>query len=540
MAAGPKAKAKVLYFLLFLLGLGVMDNVAILVNLMIGTGYSNNRIYAYEYMSHHWYNGNASDIIVSNIDDDNKKNGNKRCIVPILKDYDEKSVSTFMQRLNILLPVVPPPPPTDKELNASNSNTTAHLRRPSCRLFVEEIADIERQLLQFRIHVPRPITVQIPDREYVSIQFWRWLFADQQKSIGQQRCPRCKLHFEPWADGQDHSNLSRERSSMFLRNKLQPTETADAILDMACPHHLSPGISRAIVNRSSQVLIGGCGESQGGSGSPYYKQGRSHFDYNAGFFDMGDGSPFQTTYAHLHLSPDGRFGFQELWNVTDVARQMLSRRIGLNNRTSQYSAVFIHNDCGGRSERGGLVKAAIEQSNGTTIARYGKCFHNVERPEWLAMYDGPPCSKRAKEHFFHGDCEATRDGTKTILSGLHDFTFALENTLSQDYFTEKRWEVLLAGSVPIVWDNHNSLDSLPDPNSALLIRTADGKSPKEKAQQLAALLQYYHQNRTAYQEFFRWKERGLSQSFLRKLFLSNDYLICRICEFVAQRKPGNF
>lgn len=537
MAAAAKAKTR--HFLLLLLGLGWMGakNAMVLVNITMGTGHSNSRMYAYEYMS-----------INTDADDDNKKrnkkNGNKRCIVPILKDYDEKHVSSFMQRLNILLPVVSPPPPTDNDShanragNASNSNTTAHTRRPSCRLFVEEIVDIERQLLQFRI--PRPVTVQIPDREYVSIQFWRWLFADQQKSIGQQRCPRCKLHFEPWADGQDHSNLSRERSNMFLRNKLQPTETADAILDMACPHHLSPGISRAIVNRSSQVLIGGCGESQGGSGSPYYKQGRSHFDYNAGFFDMGDGSPFQTTYAHLHLSPDGRFGFQELWNVTDVARQMLSRRIGLNNRTSQYSAVFIHNDCGGRSERGGLVKAAIEQSNGTTIARYGKCFHNVERPEWLAMYDGPPCSKRAKEHFFHGDCEATRDGTKTILSGLHDFTFALENTLSQDYFTEKRWEVLLAGSVPIVWDNHNSLDSLPDPDSALLVRTADGKSLKEKAQQLAALLQYYHQNRTAYQEFFRWKERGLSQSFLRKLFLSNDYLICPICEFVAQRKARNF
>ena len=44
---------------------------------------------------------------------------------------------------------------------------------------------------------------------------------------------------------------------------------------------------------------------------------------------------------------------------------------------------------------------------------------------------------------------------------------------------------LLAGSVPIVTDNRNSLDSLPDPNSALLIRTADGKSLQEKAQQPA-------------------------------------------------------
>ena len=410
------------------------------------------------------------------------------------------------------------------------------------RLSLGEISAIESELLQFQI--PSNITVLVNPSEYISIQFWRWLFADQHGSNGQRRCPRCKIHFKPWADGQEHINLSRERSKMFLRNKLQPNETADVILDLGCPRHLSSGVSRAIVNCSSQVLIGGCGESPKGSGSPYFKEGRNHFDFNAGFFDMGDGSPFQTTYAHLHLSPDDKFGFQELWNVTDVARQMLSRperlrdanRSKRHNRTSKYSAVFIHNNCGGMSGRGGLVKAAIEQAYGTKIARYGKCFHNAEPPEWLAKYDGPPCSKRAKEFFFHGDCEATRDGTKTVLSGLHDFTFALENTLSHDYFTEKRWEALLAGSVPIVWDNHNSLDSLPDPDSALLIRTSDGKSLPEKAQQLTARLQYYQQNRTAYQEFFQWKERGLSHRFLRKLFLSNDYLICRICEFVAQRK----
>lgn len=116
---------------------------------------------------------------------------------------------------------------------------------------------------------------------------------------------------------------------------------------------------------------------------------------------------------------------------------------------------------------------------------------------------------------------------------MHDFTFALENTLSKDYFTEKRWQVLLAGSVPIVWDNHNSLDSLPDPDAALLVSTRDASSPEEKAKKLMKSIKSYRENKTAYKEFFRWKERGLTTMFTRKLFLSHDYLLCRICEFVS-------
>ena len=83
-------------------------------------------------------------------------------------------------------------------------------------------------------------------------------------------------------------------------------------------------------------------------------------------------------------------------------QEMLPRdanRSKQHNLTSNYSAVFIHNNCGGISGRGGLVKAAIEQAYGTKIARYGKCFHNAERPQWLAKDDGLPCSKRAEEYF---------------------------------------------------------------------------------------------------------------------------------------------
>ena len=75
-----------------------------------------------------------------------------------------------------------------------------------------------------------------------------------------------------------------------------------------------------------------------------------------------------------------------------------------------YDATFIHNDCGGSSGRGRLLKAATQKESDAKIARYGKCLHNLERPEWIAKYDGKPCAKRSEEYFLHDDCEATRDG----------------------------------------------------------------------------------------------------------------------------------
>jgi len=555
MAAAAKAKAKVRHFLLLLLGLGWMGWGLVLVSVMTGTGYSNSRMY----MSHHWYYGNA--------DDGNKKKKKNRCTVPILKDYDEKSVSTFMQRLDILLPVVPPPTPTDdkdslanRAGNASHANTTAHLRRPSCRLFVEEIADIERQLLQFRI--PRPITVQIPDREYVSIQIWRWLFHDQHRHDGinnngqtrtqqQQQCPNCLLHFGTWATspGNESTTFPDHRVRQFASNAMQHDQImADAVLEPGCPRSLPTDGS--VANRSAQVLIGGCGESQVGSGRAYATSGRKVYDYTSGFYDMHDGSPFVTTYAHGHFGPDAdanrTFGLQEIWSVTDFARQLLTmpqfpryRRSVHGERdatTQNATAMFVHNNCQGM--RGKLLKglAELERRTGVVrVARYGSCLHNAELPSHLKPYDDTACAVRKKEHFFHSDCEATRDSTKTLSASLHDFTFSLENTLSEDYFTEKRWQALLAGSVPIVWNNHNSEEFLPDPDSAILVDAAEmeGSRHNDVEARLMDDLAHYAKNRTAYMKFFAWKSRGLTPTFVRKLFLSTDYLVCRICEFVA-------
>ena len=72
------------------------------------------------------------------------------------------------------------------------------------RLLLDDIAAIDAELMRFDI--PTNITVHMLSSEYVSIQMWRWLFADQEGAFAtherRHMCPRCRMYFPPWADGQ--------------------------------------------------------------------------------------------------------------------------------------------------------------------------------------------------------------------------------------------------------------------------------------------------------------------------------------------------
>ena len=179
--------------------------------------------------------------------------------------------------------------------------------------------------------------------------------------------------------------------------------------------------------------------------------------------------------------------------------------------------MFTHNNCMGI--RGQFV-ASMVASKELGIAGYSECFNT---------HDGH--AYEPKEFYFQ-DCEGTRDSVKTLLSSLHKFTFSLENTLSRDYVAEKRYQALLARSVPIVWNNHNSLDYLPDPDAAVLVdpQITDPVELAKELRQIAA-------NSSEYAKFFAWKKRGLRADFVRRLFLSSDFQPCRLCEYIAHHHP---
>eukprot|EP00730_Choanoeca_flexa_P013149 TRINITY_DN5013_c0_g1_i1.p1 TRINITY_DN5013_c0_g1~~TRINITY_DN5013_c0_g1_i1.p1 ORF type:complete len:503 (+),score=127.90 TRINITY_DN5013_c0_g1_i1:90-1598(+) len=134
------------------------------------------------------------------------------------------------------------------------------------------------------------------------------------------------------------------------------------------------------------------------------------------------------------------------------------------------------------------------------VHNYGRCLHNV------------PESSRAVPK---------KDIFKTV-----KFSLGFENSLDYDYATEKLYEALSLGAVPVTLGPPNIHENVPHPHSYI---DASKYTPKE----LAEYLTYLDHNDTAYAEFFAWKSQPMSESFERQLDETLLLTPCRMCMRMA-------
>jgi len=255
-----------------------------------------------------------------------------------------------------------------------------------------------------------------------------------------------------------------------------------------------------------QILVCSCGESQKGTGSSYFNSGIHKCDYDASFLNHD----FQDAYSHLHLTPPQ---YKKILTVSNEMERYLEMP-----PMQEDKAVFIHSDCG--HERGTFVSKMIQEGI-IPIDRYGKCWRNKD----IKTIEPP------REKWYWGDSQGNRDTTKTDVFTGYKFSFALENTKSRDYFTEKRYQSFLALTVPIVWKNDNSEQYTPGENSVIYPEDHDN-DPTELAKYLLRLTT----DDKAYQKHMAWKKKGIRREFVKTLFKKTDFMACRICEKVSARK----
>lgn len=113
---------------------------------------------------------------------------------------------------------------------------------------------------------------------------------------------------------------------------------------------------------------------------------------------------------------------------------------------------------------------------------------------------------------------------KVQLMARYHFVISFENANLHDYITEKLWEPLKNGIVPIYYGAPNVDDYLPGPNS--IIRAE--KFPPEK---LAAYLQTLIKDQGLYKAFFDWKKKP-SKQFIEHRAHNNEFfpVQCGICQ----------
>lgn len=106
----------------------------------------------------------------------------------------------------------------------------------------------------------------------------------------------------------------------------------------------------------------------------------------------------------------------------------------------------------------------------------------------------------------------------------YKFTLAFENAIAEDYVTEKFFQPLLAGSVPVYLGAPNIDDFAPGEHC--FINAADFATAKELAEHLLML----NSNDQAYAEYFTWKTRPLREQFLRLIETQRTHPFVRLCQ----------
>nr|AAO64480.1 core alpha 1, 3-fucosyltransferase [Arabidopsis thaliana] len=131
----------------------------------------------------------------------------------------------------------------------------------------------------------------------------------------------------------------------------------------------------------------------------------------------------------------------------------------------------------------------------------------------------------------YGGCHRNRDGKVDKVEALkrYKFSLAFENTNEEDYVTEKFFQSLVAGSVPVVVGPPNIEEFAPASDTFLHIKTMEDVEP------VAKRMKYLAANPAAYNQTLRWKYEGPSDSFKALVDMAAVHSSCRLCIFLATR-----
>ena len=178
----------------------------------------------------------------------------------------------------------------------------------------------------------------------------------------------------------------------------------------------------------------------------------------------------------------------------DIADRLLKAP---SAKTAKSPAVYFRSSPIDRSGRG---RYAFELMKHVKVDSYGGILRNRQLPE----------------------ADRGRD-TRLATLACYKFTLAFENSIAPDYVTEKFFDPLVAGSVPVYLGAPNVSDFAPA--ERCFINVADFGSPAALAAHLNALAQ----DDEAYAEYLSWKGRELGLGFRVHLDALRASAFSRLC-----------
>ncbi|MCO5549946.1 hypothetical protein L7F22_003423 [Adiantum nelumboides] len=127
----------------------------------------------------------------------------------------------------------------------------------------------------------------------------------------------------------------------------------------------------------------------------------------------------------------------------------------------------------------------------------------------------------------YGACLRNKDGGHAVnkLETLRDYKFSLafENSNEDDYVTEKFWQSLVAGSIPVVIGAPNIYNFAPSPKAILHIKSVND------IEHVAKQIMHLATHEDAYNASLSWKYEGPSDAFKALVDMAVVHSSCRLC-----------
>ena len=210
---------------------------------------------------------------------------------------------------------------------------------------------------------------------------------------------------------------------------------------------------------------------------------------------------------------------------------LLSVFVSEMNNASYIKApiLWMNSNCRTRSRRTQYMKKLIEYID---VDNYGTCGNNIlPLPEHIVKIQGS--ANRTLKYIINYKWEAG----KLALSKEYLFTIAIENSLTYDYISEKLWQPLIAGSVPIYLGAPNVYDWLPCRTNCI-IDLRQFKTPKDAA----IFIKTVAKNKTLYESYHQWRNEPIPEKFQNILNynarVTNYSLDCALCEMSHRVAQG--
>ncbi|KAG4075099.1 hypothetical protein HA402_013494 [Bradysia odoriphaga] len=159
--------------------------------------------------------------------------------------------------------------------------------------------------------------------------------------------------------------------------------------------------------------------------------------------------------------------------------------------------LYMQSICDTMSGRDQYLNELMQYIN---IDSYGKCLNNKELPESLSGRD-------------YLSTIDTDELFKFI--SRYKFIISYENSVCNDYMTEKIWRTLVVGSVPVYFGAPNIKHWLPNNKSAILID--DFKTPRE----LAEFLLNLNENDNEYNTYLQHKRLDQQPAVTNRVLLDH-------------------